>query len=72
MDIGEKNISLKEKAQKEYNDILEEYTSRFEERRKELNDKGIASHLDGENHFLDIDIWYKRKIKEIRRKYLGV
>ena len=38
---------------------------------KELDEKGIQPHLDGENHYQDIDDWHKMRVKEIKRKYFG-
>lgn len=71
MGIGEKSIAPSIKAQEEYQEVLKEYTLRFEKRCMELDQKGIPCHLDGEDHFKDIGEWYKRRVKEIREKYLG-
>jgi hypothetical protein len=62
---------LEKKAQDEYRLVLEECYRRKQERSKELDEKGIQPHLDGENHYQDIDDWHKIRVKEIKRKYFG-
>lgn len=72
MDTEEKNTpndSTIKKANEEYREILDEYSSKFDERMKELKKRGVQSHLDGKNHFKDIDDEFDRKIKALKEKY---
>lgn len=58
-----------EEAEKEWKALLDENTRRTDERMKELKAKGIPCHLDGENHFKDIDEWFKNEYKALKEKY---
>lgn len=62
-------MSKNDMAEKEWADLLAEHTRRFEDRMRELKEKGIASHLDGENHYKDIDDWFQEELKALKKKY---
>lgn len=69
MVTGEKRLNDVSKAEKEWHELLSESTRRTEERMKELKKEGLPIGLDGENHFKDIDDWFKEELKKIKQKY---
>lgn len=67
MDTEERNV--KQDAEREWQALLDENARRFEERTKLLQREGVQTHLDGENHYKDIDEWFQLELSELKRKY---
>ena len=62
-------LTDREAAEKEWKALLAENANRFDERSKLLREEGVHSHLDGENHFKDIDEWFNSELAKIKKKY---
>lgn len=58
-----------ENIEREWNKLLEECIKRTDQRIEKLESEGIKLHMDGENHFKDIDEWFKKEAKSIKSKY---
>lgn len=70
MAITEK--SDRKKAEEEWQASVAESVNRVEERKKLLEKQGVQFHLDGVNHFKDIEDWLDSERIRIREKYTTI
>ncbi|MDO5138571.1 MAG: hypothetical protein Q4D71_08975 [Oscillospiraceae bacterium] len=61
--------SEKEKANADYASLRSLYVDMVIQRENNLRESKKGYGLDGENHYKDIDDWYKSELKKIKEKY---